>query len=77
MEYSETNNPELTEAMRIAKSPAGKQLLELLQKNNAQALQGALQKAANGNYAEARETINAFLTTPEAKVLLKQLRDQP
>lgn len=77
MEYSENNNPELTEAMRIAKSPAGKQLLELLQKNNAQALQGALQKAANGNYAEARETINAFLTTPEAKALLKQLRDQP
>lgn len=77
MEYHETDNPELTEAMRLAKSPAGKQLLELLQKHNAQALQSALRNAAQGNYEAARETINAFLSTPDAKALLDQLRDKP
>lgn len=73
MENKKDFQPDLAEAMRLAKSPAGKQLLELLRKNKTDQLQAAMQKASAGDYSEARDTINAFLSTPDAQALLEQL----
>lgn len=65
------------EAMRIASSPEAAQLKALLQQSNAQGLRQAMEQAALGDYAAAKNTINAFLATPEAKELLDQLRKNP
>lgn len=71
-------NPEqMQKAQRIASSPEAAQLKALLQQSNAQGLRQAMEQAAKGDYAGARETINAFLSTPDAKELLDQLRKNP
>lgn len=77
MDDSITNPEQLQEALRIAASPEAAQLKALLQQSNAQGLRQAMEQAAQGNYAGARETINTFLSTPEAKELLEQLRKNP
>ena len=66
-----------SEAMRLAQSPAGKQLATLLMQSNAQGLRSAMEQAAAGNFDEARNTINAFLGTKEGHALLEQLRNNP
>lgn len=65
--------PDLAEAMRLARSPAVKQLMELLQKNDNGELQNALEKAKSGDFETARTAIDSLLSSPDAKALLKQL----
>lgn len=63
----------LQQAMRLAKSDAGQQLLALLKKNDSGALQQAMDQAAAGDIDAMQKTMNALLASPEAKALLKQL----
>lgn len=69
----QNSNEAMQEALRLAKTPAGQQLLQLLQQNNATQLQKAMSSAAAGDYAQAKQTLSALLDTPEAKKLLNQL----
>lgn len=64
---------DLSEIMRLAQSPAGQQLLALLQQRGGDELRSAMEKASAGDYSQAQKTINAFLSTPEAKALMDQL----
>lgn len=68
-----SKEPDLAEAMRFANSPAGKQLISLLQQQGGDRMRSAMEKAAAGDYAQAKNVINDFLQTPEAKALLEQL----
>lgn len=68
---------DLEEAMRLASSPAGQQLVQLLKNSDSAQLQSALEKAYAGDFSQAREAINAFLSTPDAKALLEQLGGEP
>lgn len=73
---NQNNDPKdksIQEAMRLAKSPAGQQLLQMLQQNGGDELRQAIAKASAGDYAQAKQTITALLDTPEAKKLLEQL----
>lgn len=70
--HSDNPNP-MQEAMKIASTPAGQQLMKLLRKNGGQELQEAIAKAASGDYAQAKQAISALLADPEAKKLLEQL----
>ena len=67
--------PDLTQILRLAQSPAGKQLLQLLQRQGGSELQTAANLASQGNYVQARNTLSQFLNTPEAIRLLKELED--
>lgn len=64
---------DLSELMRLAQSPAGQQLLSSLQKSGGEELNTAMAKAAAGDYSQAQKAISAFLSTPEAQKLLRQL----
>lgn len=77
MDKKHDPNNDLSEAMRLAHSPAGKQLMELLRKNDSVQLQNALEKACAGDFSQAKDAINAFLSTPDAKALLEQLGGNP
>ena len=71
-----SQNFSMQEAMRLAKSPAGQQLLALLQQKDSPALQAAMDQAATGNYAQAKDTLSALMASPEIKKLLAQMGDE-
>lgn len=66
---------DMTELMRLAQSPAGQQLIALLQRSGGTKLQSAVSSASAGNYDAAREALSSLLSTAEAQALLKQLED--
>lgn len=65
---------DVSEVMRLAASPAGKKLISLLQGSHGEEMNAAMSSAAKGDYRQAKDTISAFLETPEAKALMEQLR---
>lgn len=64
------------EAQRLAKTPEGQKLMQLLQQKDSGQLQQALEKASAGNYKEAGSILQALLSSPEAKALIQQLGDK-
>ncbi len=62
------------EVMRLAESPAGQQLLALLQQQHAQTLQQAASQASQGDYTNASQTLQQLLTSEEVKRLMQQFR---
>ena len=63
----------MQDALRMANSPTGRQLLELLQRKNSGQIDTAMQHMAAGNYEQAKESMSALLSSPEVKKLLEQL----
>ncbi len=61
------------EVMRLAKSPAGQQLIALLKQKDNTGLEQAVTQAKSGNYMQAGQTLSALLSSPEAQRLLKEL----
>ena len=59
--------------LQIMNTPAGQQLIAMLQKNGGKQLESALKNAEHGNYLDAQNEINSLLANPEAKKLLEQL----
>lgn len=67
--------PDISELLRLAKSPAGQQLLTYLRQSGGDDLQSAITKASSGDFAQAKHTLSNLLNSPEAHKLLKQLEE--
>ena len=63
----------MEDVKRIAKSPAGQQLMALLQQKDSDAVAQATAQAKAGDYAQAGQTLSALLSSPEAQKLMKEL----
>ena len=63
----------MQEAMRLAQSDAGQQLLKLLQQQNGTQLQQAMDQAAQGDYDQVKKTMASLLASPEVKALLNKM----
>ena len=63
----------MQEALRLAQSPAGQQLLAILQRSDGAQLQKIKDQAAAGDYKNAAQMLNSLLSSQEAKQLLDQL----
>lgn len=63
----------MEEVMRLAKSPAGQQLLAMLKQQDNTKLEQAVSQAKTGDYAQASQTLSAMLSSQEAQRLLKEL----
>lgn len=63
----------LQEALRLAKSPAGQQLLAMLKQSDPQKVQQAGDQARKGDYSAAMATVRQLLSTEEGQALLRQL----
>ena len=63
----------MDEIMRLAKSPAGQQLIAMLQQEDSTKLQQAVTQAQTGNLSQAGQTLSSFLSSPEAQQLIKKL----
>ena len=68
-----SQNFDLQEAMRLANSPAGKQLMEMLQKTDQSKVAQATDRANAGDYAAALDTLKGLLDSQDVQKLLKQL----
>ena len=66
-------NFSVEDAMRLAQSNAGKQLIAMLQQADTGIVQSAMDHAAAGDYEKAKQALSSFLSSPEAKQLLEQL----
>lgn len=59
--------------MRVANSPAGKQLLAMLQQGDSAKLEQAKAQAQAGDFSSAGQALRTMLSSPEAQRLLKEL----
>lgn len=66
----------IQEAMRLVNTDAGQQLLSMMKSSDPKMLQKAADEAASGNYEQLKQTMSAFLSSPEARSLLEQLGRQ-
>lgn len=73
MERNQPGTDPMQEARRIAATPAGQELIRLLQKQGGNDLKRAVERAAAGDYSGAQRTLSALLADPEAKKLLDRL----
>ena len=67
------NQPSMQEMLRMAASPAGKQLIALMQQKGGEDLQKAMKLAATGDYTQAKDALQSVLSDPQAQKLLKEL----
>lgn len=63
-------------AQRLAKTPEGQKLMQLLQQKDNGQLQQAMEQASAGNYREAGNILQSLLSSPEAKALMQQLGEK-
>lgn len=64
----------MQDAMKLAQSDAGKQLLKLLQQRQSNTLNSAMEQAASGDYQQVKQTVSGLIADPDIKALLDQLR---
>lgn len=69
------NSPDfsLEEVLRLAKSPAGQQLIAMLREADPDQISQVMAQANSGAYTEAGKTLEQMLSSPEAKALLNDL----
>lgn len=63
----------LQQAMRLAGTPQGQQLMQLLRQSGGKELEAAMQKAAAGDMRQAKQTLSTLLQNEEARKLLQEL----
>lgn len=73
METNFPNNFSMQEIMRLATSPAGQQLIAMMQQQGGSEFQKAMAKAAAGDYSQAKHAIETMMADPKAQQLLKEL----
>lgn len=73
--YSEhPQNLPISEAMKLAATPQGQQLLQQLQEQHGDLMQSAMQRAQLGDYTQVKQMLSSLIQTPEGKALLDNLR---
>lgn len=65
--------PDMNQLLKLASSPAGQQLLSMLQQDATIDLKKLTQSASAGDFSDARQQLSAFLQSEETRKLLKQL----
>ena len=68
-----SDNFSMQDAMQIANSAAGKQLMAMLQQSDPDALRKAMEQASKGDYTQAKQALEPLLASEEIKKLMKQL----
>lgn len=63
----------MREIQRLARDPAMRQVLDLLQNSDQACVHQAMEQASTGDYEQAKQTISSLLSSPEVASLLEQL----
>ncbi len=68
------NGFSMEDAKRLASTPAGQQLIQMMQQQqNAKLLQNAAQAAAQGDYRQLQAALGPMLNSEDVQKLLRQL----
>lgn len=70
---SNFGNISMDDALRMAQTPAGQQLLNLISQANSQDLQNAMDLASAGDLSGAQKALSSLMSSPHVQALLKQL----
>ena len=70
----EHSNLSMQEAVTLANSAAGQQLLSALSSSHGEEMEQAFAQAAAGNYAQLKATLEKLMASPEAKAMVDRLR---
>ena len=65
----------MEEAMRLAQSDTARQLMDLLRRQNGEALQKAADSASAGNYEQVKQIMSQLLSDPKAAELMQRLKE--
>lgn len=65
--------PSVQELMRLAASPAGQQLINLMRQQGGSELEKAVTQASAGDYTQAKRLIDKMMADPQAIKLLNEL----
>ena len=63
----------IKQAQRLAATPEGQKLMDMLRQKDSGQLQQAMDSAASGNYKEAGKILQSLLSSPEAQQLIQQM----
>jgi hypothetical protein len=63
----------IRQAMKLAQTPEGQQLIQMLRSSGGADLQTALNRASSGDYTAAKQAISEMLKNPEAQRLIQQM----
>lgn len=66
----------IRQAMQMAQSPEGQQLLRILKSGSGGDLQKAMASASSGDFAAVKQSLSTILNNPEAQKLLRQMGEQ-
>ena len=67
------NKFSMQEIYRLAASPAGQKLIAMMQQQAGNDFQKAMERAAAGDYAQAKQAVEKLMADPMAQQLLKEL----
>lgn len=70
------NNPNqfsMEDAIRLAGTPAGKQLLNLLKSNTDADMNTARKAVEAGDYEQAKKSLSSLMQSPDVQKLLKEM----
>lgn len=62
----------MQDAIQLANSPVGEQLLTMIKKKNPDALNQAMTQANDGNFEQIKETMSALMKDKDIQAMLKQ-----
>ncbi len=63
----------MQKALQIANTPAGKQLMTMLQQSDPEVLRKAKEQAASGDFSQLSKTLAPLLASEDVQKLLKSL----
>ena len=63
----------IQKAMQLARTPEGAQLIRTLQKAGGATLEEAMEKAAAGDFSQAKQVLSNLMMNPETRKLLDSL----
>ncbi len=62
--------------MQLAKSPAGRELMNLLRTEHGAAMENVTRSAQEGNMEAAKAALASFLSDPKTRALLQKLQEE-
>lgn len=65
---------DFSKLLKIANSPAGRELMNLIQKNRDARFDEAMHQAEAGDFSQAKEMLSQMLSTKEAQDLVQKIR---
>ena len=68
-----SGNISMDDAMKLAKSDAGRKIFSALQSTHAQQIQEAMNHAQTGDMEQAKKALSAMLASEEVQSLIKSL----